>query len=494
MCGPRGRAGDRRPTVTHELRTPLTSITPLSAIVRRDPVVAPPDATLRSALEIMERSRMRSIVIADPRTRVPLGIFTLRDLLRRVTLPGGDLGGPIASVMTSGLITLGEQATTHRAALTMARHGVGHVIVVDAEGKLVGVVSRDDLFGLQRVGVREVSEQIAAAGDLEALRAASARIRPLADELMTEGIVAETLTHFFSTLNDLLTIRTIEVTADEFDLLGVPFCWIALGSEGRLEQTFSTDQDNGIVFEAADADVETVRAALLPFAKAVNDRLAACGYPLCRGGVMAGNPAWCLPLRDWVGTFRRWIFEPDPVALLNSAIFFDLRPIFGVEALAERVRESVLSASADHPQFLRLLAETALQSRPPLGVIRPFVYDGSKEFPHTIDLKLHGARLFVDAARVLALQNRVPHTSTAERLRAIADAASFDARSLAGLLEGFYFIHMLRLRNQSRMPASRGGANRVDPRDLNDVDRRMLREALLQARKLQTRVALDYRL
>ena len=30
----------------------------------------------------------------------------------------------------------------------------------------------------------------------------------------------------------------------------VPWCWMVFGSEGRLEQTLSTDQDNGLVFSA----------------------------------------------------------------------------------------------------------------------------------------------------------------------------------------------------------------------------------------------------
>src|SRR5689334_3793513 len=125
---------------------------PLSAIVRREPITVPLEATVREALETMERMRVGSIVVADQRTRVPLGIFTLQDLLRRVTLPGGDLLQPIACVMTSGLITLGPQATAHQAALTMARNGVRHVVVVDGEGRIAGVVSQNDLFGLQRVG------------------------------------------------------------------------------------------------------------------------------------------------------------------------------------------------------------------------------------------------------------------------------------------------------------------------------------------------------
>jgi CBS domain-containing protein len=467
---------------------------PLSAIVRRAPVTVPLDATVRQALETMERARSASVVVVDREGRIPLGTFTLHDLVGRVTLPGGDLAAPVAAVMTSGLVTLPPQATAHHAALTMARNAVQELAVVDAEGTLVAVVTQNDLFGLQRAGVEEVSNDIQGAADVEGLRRAARGIRRLTEDLLAQGISVETLTHYISTLNDLLTVRIIDLTAEEHDLPPVPMCWIALGSEGRLEQTFATDQDNGIVFDAAPSDAEGVRAALLPFARSVNERLDACGFPLCEGNVMASNPEWCLPLEAWRRTFLRWIETPDPQAVLNSAIFFDLRPVYGQAALAERLRSAVVAAAARRPMFLRHMAEEALTCRPPLGWIRDFAYDRSREFPRTIDLKKHGSRIFVDAARILALAHEVPHTSTAERLRAVERHVGFGEESLQAIVDGFYFVHLIRLRSQVD-PARRGGAaNRIDPAELNDLDRHVLKEAFRQAKRLQTRLALEYQL
>jgi CBS domain-containing protein len=467
---------------------------PLSAVMGRAPVTVPLEATIREALERMDRAGARAVIVADPGRRVPLGIFTLQDAVRRVTLPGGDLQQPIATVMTSGLITLEPHASAHQAALTMARNGVRHVVLVDAEERLVGVVSQEELFGLQRVGVRQIGADIEAARDVAALRGAALAIRGLAETLMAQAVGAETLTHYISTLNDLLTIRVIELAADGFDLPPVAMCWIALGSEGRLEQTFSTDQDNGLVFDAAGEDAEAVRSALLPFARKVNEDLDACGFPLCKGAVMAGNPQWCLTLDEWWQAISRWIHEPDPKALLSSVIAFDLRPIWGNEALVERLRDRLLAESADRPIFLRTMAAAALECQPPLGTIRDFVFARCDDFPHTLDLKHGGSRPFVDGARILALANRIPYTSTAQRLRTAAAALELGDGGVAAMIDGFHFIHLLRLRNQCR-PASRpGGANRVDPRELNELDRQVLKEAFRQARKLQQRLVREYHL
>ena len=48
---------------------------------------------------------------------------------------------------------------------------------------------------------------------------------------------------------------------------------------------------------------------------AVNEALDACGFPLCRGEIMAGNPRWCLSRAEWQLQFELWIATTDPVAL-----------------------------------------------------------------------------------------------------------------------------------------------------------------------------------
>ncbi|MEW5887875.1 MAG: DUF294 nucleotidyltransferase-like domain-containing protein [Pseudomonadota bacterium] len=472
-----------------------TMYSPLSAVIRRAPITVALDTSVREAIGMMDQMRIGSIIVADPVRRLPLGIFTLRDLLHRVALQGCDLEQPIANVMTGGLITVKPQTTAYQAAVLMARHGIRHLIVVDGEDRLLGIVSQNDLFALQQTAVKDVSNDIRSARDLVTLGECAAHIRRIADGLVTQGTGAEQLTHFVSTLNDLLTLRIIELTHDEFELPQVKWCWIALGSEGRFEQTLSTDQDNGIIFEPPEGtDAERIRRALLPFAQEVNRKLDACGFPLCKGNIMAGNPQWCLSLDEWQGKFSRWIHNPEPQALLNAAIFFDFRPLYGDQDLSETLREWLSEVARTSSLFLRQMAENALQCRPPLGVIRDFVYDNSKEFPHTIDLKMYGSRPFVDAARILSLARGIAHTSTAERLRAVAERENFDSDDVAAIIDGFFFILTLRLRKQRELQGAAAGANRIDPDKLNELDRHILKEAFRQARKLQSRLRLDFRL
>lgn len=467
----------------------------LGSIIRRAPVTVPPSTSVHAALEVMERHHIGSIIVADSDTRIPLGIFTLLDLLRRIALQRGDMDQPITNVMTSALVSLPSHATAYDAALIMARRRLRHVVVVDDAARLVGIVSQNDLFALQRVGVKEISNDIGSAHNLDSLVRSAADIRLLADNMLAQGIAAEQITHFISTLNDLLTVRLIELTCAEFDLPQVQWCWIALGSEGRFEQTFSSDQDNGLVFDAPDDIAEELRQRLLPFAQAVNRKLDACGFLLCKGNIMAGNPTWCLTLQEWQHNFSQWIATPSPQSLLNAAIFFDFRAIYGASVLTVRLRQWLMDACSRNSLFLYHMAREALQHRPPLGVVRDFVLKKSAEFPRTIDLKMYGAWPFVTAARIYALRYGVEETSTAQRLRlAMAKSGKFSDADVAAMLSGFYFIQSLRLRHQHRLQGKASGANRINPYTLNEFERRILKEAFRQAKKLQRRLRLDYQL
>lgn len=464
---------------------------PLRALVRQAPVSCPGETPIRAALEMMRQARVGSIVIATADGH-PAGILTLQDVLDRVVLDDVDLSAPISTVMTPRPHTLAADATVYDASLSMARHGIRHAPVIE-EGRVIGVVSQRDLFSVQRVTLRQLPETIAKAQDEAALQHAARDIRQLTKDMLVNGVAAAQLTQFIAALNDRLTQRVLEIELPRHGLADLRLCWIALGSEGRLEQTFATDQDNGLIFNLpAGMAPPEARERLLPFAAAVNRTLDRCGFPLCKGDIMAGNRRWCLSLAEWQEQFSAWIRNTDPEAVLHSAIFFDFRPVFGDATLAERLRAWLLPITQATPRFLLQMAQGALGTRPPLGIIRDFRFDDSIDFPHTLDLKLYGLRPFVEAARINALRFGIAHTNTAQRLRLAAPALHAGSGDMDAIVDAFYFIQLLRLRHQQFDPAAARAPNRIDPDRLNVFDRRILKESFRQARELQQRLALDF--
>jgi CBS domain-containing protein len=465
---------------------------PLHSLVRRPPVVCDEAASVDDAARTMHRQGVGSVVVVDAHSR-PLGIFTRLDLVR---VYADDLRGtPLSAVMTRDPIALPGHAPAYEAALAMIEHHVRHVLVTQ-DGRLVGVVSERDLFSLQRLGLAELTMEIRLAADVDMLARLGVEIRRLTATLVEQGMSAERLTLFVSVLNDRLSQRVIEVVRKRHRWEQLGWCWLAFGSEGRLEQTFSSDQDNGLVFEShGGAPPATTRGALLAFAREVNEALDACGFPLCTGNVMASNPDLCLSIDEWKEKMGGWFEKPDPKALLDGAICFDFRPLAGDASLAQALRAWLLPRTRARPAFLRHMASNALEARPALGVLADFATEDAPNAPGTINLKLHGVRPFVDAARVYALAFGLSPTATVERLRAAADDLRMQPLEMSAIVDAFLFIQALRLRMQARPETySRASANHVDPRSLNEFERRGLKEALRQGRKLHQRLALDYRL
>lgn len=461
--------------------------TRLAELAPRPPVTCRPDTPLQDVLATMHQRRIGSMLVTDA-GGVPLGIFTRYDVLGRVTLPQVPLQTPIEAVMVQPVFSLSEDHTAQDAALLMSQHGIRHVPITRG-GVAVGMVSERDLFAMQRLSLKQVSSSIRGATDVATLRLVAHDIRRFARSLLGQGVQARQLTGLVSHLNDVLTQRLVELLATQHGVDLGRICWIALGSEGRSEQTVATDQDNALILD--DSFGEDDKPALLSFAREVNEALDACGYPLCRGNIMASNPACCLTLRQWRERFAHWIEHGAPQDLLNASIYFDFRALAGAGALAQRLRDEVTAHASRVPRFLQQLALNALQQAAPLnwlGNIDSTEVDGRA----SIDLKLQGTALFVDMARLYALAHGVVETGTRARLEAVGQRLGVAEPEYQAWAGAFEFLQMLRLRAQLDGTTLGGNANRIAIDALNGIDRRILKESFRVARQLQQRARLDY--
>lgn len=421
-----------------------------------------PDTPLSEALTTMEHHRIGSLPVVAA-SRIPIGIFTRQDVIGRVVLAQRPLDAPMRDVMSAPAITLPGDATAGDAALLMARSGIRHVVVVRRDGTVAGVVSERDLFSLQRLSVRELASAIRRAAEIAALAQCAADIRALSHALVAQGIAAAPLTRMISSFNDQLTRRVLDLCAPRHDLSGVAVCWLGFGSEGRGEQTIATNQDNGVLFtplrdgeSAAD-----VRVRLLPFAREVNEALAQCGYPLCRGGVMAMNARWCASADEWQATFRNWIDRGDPQSLLASSIFFDLRSLWGDASLAQRLRADIVVRAAANPRFLKQMSDNALANRAPLNWLGELRTAEDAAGVERIDLKMQGSVPFVDAARILALARGITATGTVERLQEAAARPGSGGRAarvlqtrMPAAMRASFFSHGAKLQRQCSLVPS----------------------------------------
>ena len=448
---------------------------------KRDMPTVPPATTINDVVHKLHQTKSREVIVVED--GVPLGIFTRSDLVDRVLVPNISLDSPICQAMTPHPLTLPETSLGSDAVIEMHRRGVSRVVLLDSNGHYAGVISDSDLlYALQDSS--NLHYIIMQAQDEADLVRCAAKIRELASGLIDEGVEADHLTKLVSTLNDHLGVRIVTLCAEKHGISHDQFCWVALGSEGRHEQTLHTDQDNALIFACDDpAQLETTRRSMMTFAKEVNTILDKCGFPFCPGNIMASNPECCLTPDEWRRRFAEWVHEPKPAALLNATIYFDLRPLCGNTQLCDDLIDWLLNAVHNNKRFFHLMMDGALQRRPPIGLLRNFTVDSSDS---CLDIKLSGIALLVDGARILGLATGCRSSATIDRLRAGADAKILSQEEATNLQASFAILQRVRMRSHHDQ-ISRGMPpnNRVNPHNLNNFDRKDLLEAFRHANNLQ---------
>lgn len=332
---------------------------------------------------------------------------------------------------------------------------------------------------------------IADARELDTLALLAREITPLTLQAMDEGADVGQTTATISALNDAVNRAVVSRVAAGMGVDLRRACWLVFGSQARSEQTIATDQDNGLIFESDDPDAD--RPRWMEFGRRCNAALADCGYPLCSGSVMAGQPLCCLVAPEWCARFEHWLEHGRGSDLFGVRLYFDLRPLAGRSELAAPVQALLHSPAAAVPRFLKQMADSVLRKPVPLnwlGRTRPEHVDGHQRF----DLKMSGTALFVDAARLWALEHALPHTGTAARLRAAAPLLRVPAPELEQWLQGFHALQRLRLQVQRRIGSDADPEQRcqVDWAELDADQRRALNRALHAARWVQQRIALDW--
>jgi len=462
---------------------------PLSVLPAKPVLICPDSVSVQVALEAMQQRKVGSVLLASQGGSLS-GILTRSDVLDRIVLRQVPLHAPVSQVMSSPVHAIGHDQLVADAVLLMAQRGVRHLPVV-AGDHVVNLVSERDLFALHKKSLRHVSGCIVEARSLAQLQQAAAAIRGFAVHLMTQGIRTPVLTRLISQLNDKLTRQIIDIELAQAGLSRQNMCWVALGSEGREEQTISTDQDNALVFSSEDPDRD--RPRWMDFARKVNQALDACGYPLCRGGVMASQPEWCRTAREWTVVCSRWIESGGPVPLLRAAVFFDLRALAGQVQWVQQLRQHILQQVQAHPLFLQQWVANHVQTGVALnwhGGLAAREVEGQA----VVDIKLSGSAIVVDAARIMALSQGIETTSTQGRLLQAGQALGIPEAEVKGWITAFDFLQTLRLRQQilADTPGQHPNALRLE--QLNQVDRQMLKIALHAVGQLQQRLRMDYQL
>ncbi len=438
----------------------------------------------QAAQKMTELSFSCLVVIADNQSAdLPVGIVTDKDLRRRCIAKGLSFELPVSEIMTQNMLTIDHHSNAYEALMLMTAKRIHHLPVMK-KNKLLAMVTITDLMNNESQNAVNLTHIIRKAKSVDELAEISLLLPKLQIRMAKLGTTADHVGKSISAITMAFTIRLIELAEQQLGEAPVPYAWLAAGSQARQEQFAHSDQDNALII--ADEMTPEDDRWFAQLATFVSDGLAKCGFIYCPGDIMATNKQWRQPQKVWHGYFKSWVETPNPKALLNSSVFFDLSTVHGDPRLLEQVQERLLQRTQSNSLFIAHLSKNALALRPPLGFFRDFVLIKNGENKDVLDLKHNGIAPIVDLARIYALSEGISATNTIERLQLAAGTSAVTKASAANLIDAYEFLGLLRMEHQAKkLQANEKPDNYLAPKDISKLEREHLKDAFKVIKTLQ---------
>ena len=466
---------------------------PVESIFNKDLVFCDQNMPIQAAAAVMSEHNTSSIFVREPKGKF-VGVVTDNDLRKKVTATGYDILKPVSDIMSSPLSMIPKKALLFEALMEMMQKNIKHLAVTENTDKVIGVITNRDLLRAQGQSPLFIIREIIQAKFINQIVQVRKQVPRLIETLINTGSKARNVTGLLTTVSDTILKKIIGFALEEFGPPPVNFVFMILGSEGRMEQTLKTDQDNAIIFEDVPSDsLKKVTQYFLKFSERVCNWLDEAGYALCKGGIMAKNANWCQPLSVWKSYFRRWIHTAEPEALLQASIFFDFRAGYGEEGLITDLRQYLFKELAGWPGFFRHMAENAMYFTPPIGFFRNFVVESEGEHRDAFDIKA-AMQPIVDYARIYALNNQIEQTNTHERLNQLLAIEKISPEEHNELETAYSYMMQQRLVRQVKAMVEENVApnNYINPKKLSRIEQTMLKEIFKRVEKFQGKLSFDF--
>jgi CBS domain-containing protein len=451
------------------------------------------DQTVEDAAVMMRRKKQDAVLITRD-DRDYIGIITDADLRNRVVAQRFDLSRQVFEIMSSPLITIPQTSLLFEAQLIIKDKSISHLAVTNERGEVIGIISKEDLMEVQRNTISYIVKEIQDAESVDVLKKVHERVPGLVKTLLESGAKMQNVTYMISTITDSITERLINFAIEDMGQPPAKFAFITLGSEGRREQTMTTDQDNAIIFEDVPNDqVGAVNKYFLYLGKKINEWLNKVGYDYCEGEIMAGNPQWCQPLSRWQKYFTDWINNSSPESLLGVSIFFDFRVVYGEAKYGDELRTQINKTVRKKNKFFQHLVMNVQTYKPPLNLLRPQLPDSRAGYQDFIDLKV-AIRPFIEFVRIYAVKNEMSETGTLQRLEKLLIRRIIEKNDYDEISHSYNTLMEIRFRMQlEKILSNKLPDNYAKPQELTEIEKSLLRKILAGVSDYQSRLALEFR-
>ncbi len=465
---------------------------PISSL-KREIVTCSLETTILQLSRLMTTKNISAAVILEESGEA-IGIVTDHDLRARVLADGYGVNDPVFKIMSAPISKIKKSALIYEALMMMEEKSVSHLAVEDINGRIINILDSKALIQFQSYGPIVLGREIMSAKTIESIADSTLRLPMLVNSLIESSAHTRHVTNMLASICDSATARIIQLMIEEIGPPPARFAFMAMGSQGRQEQTLLTDQDNGIVYDSegnlADEDLQ---AYFLLLGEKVCESLALIGYSRCRGDVMARNPFWCRSLIDWNASLEAWVERSEPKEIMALSIFFDARSIYGDTELITKLRNQMHQVIASVPAYFHHAALRALDFKAPFHLVGN-IYFGGGDTEHSGEINLKDAMMpVVSFARLYALRNQLNETHTLDRIDALVERSIITSSSRDDIKTAYDFLMRLRLQGQlARIQSDLPARNTIQLSSLGYFEKEFLKQAFAQISAVQKKINYDF--
>jgi CBS domain-containing protein len=433
----------------------------VSDIFLHSATVVSENDTIYNAVKKREENLTSTVFINDGE----LKIFTDSNL-RKAILEKKDLSSEIGKLNLSNAVAIQKNDFLFNALILFLKHKIKRLAVLDGKN-LIGVLEQIDLLSHFSNHSSLMIVQIEKANSIEELKSATDGFISLIKSLYEKGVKVRRSAKLISEVNIRIYEKLYKLIFPEN--LQKRMTLFIMGSEGRQEQIFRTDQDNGLILEnGLNPDVVS------EFAKKFTEIMIELGYPPCDGNMMVSNPYWVNSFDDWKWRIDKLFDTRNPESLLEIATLIDLKPIAGNLENGEKIYKYLLQKREDNRFLIKEMSDSIFTFETPISLFKNFLTKKRNE----LDIKKGGIFAIVHGIRVLAFENGVDERNTTERIKELNNIGVLNREFAEELIEALDTL--LEIRLFGRLEKYEKGEeldNFVNPEKLKPFQKELLKDS-----------------
>ena len=411
-----------------------------------------------------------------------VGLLTDADLAKKIGAGLYQIDDIVNKIMNTNFIVVDKNISVAEAQLLLLKNETTHLCVTDdgtQNSAIVGVISERDVINSQSNNPGILIKEIKSANSFDELKYIHTKYLDIIQNSFTKNIPIFHINAVASELLFSIIQQNIQIAIAQLGSPPARFVWLAIGSQGRKEQLYLSDQDSLLIFEdVAPEKQRDVKYYFVQMAKLVIGNMEKLGYSLCPFDHMASSIKWCRSLTDFVNLYQNWMVAPGENAVDFSPILYDFEYVYGEIKIKDALENVIYQKTKSNTLFFDFLGNRVLKLPEGLTFFKKIAVEENGQRKEYFDLKQKGLQVYIDAARLFALSYSLKGVNnTYLRYKQLAISDPKNAEKYLDFAENYLQLQHFRI-EESIVNDTDGSFIKMTT--LSKVDKEKLKKCLMQ--------------